>query len=108
MEMPRNSSIRRPSTGPSPGRTRRAPRVSPITRPDPSSLSAASGSTSRNSGLAESRSTQSRLLSAIRLAISTRRAAAVTRLMASFWLLFGAGERSSEMSSTAVSAPRLS
>ncbi len=77
-------------------------------RPEPSSRTAASGSTSRNSGLLEKRRTQSRLLSAIRFAISTRRAALQTRLMARVWLRFGRAERRSEMSSTAASPPRLS
>ena len=87
---------------------RRAPDVIPTIRPEPSSATAAAGSTSRNSGLVEKRSTQSRRVIAIRLAISTRRAEAVTRLMARFCVDFGEGERSSEMSSTADSSPCVS
>ncbi len=61
----------------------------PMMRPAPSSAMAASGSTSRNSGLAEKRSTQSLRVMAIRLAISTRRAEAQTRFIAKFWLALG-------------------
>ena len=80
----------------------------PMMRPEPSSARAASGSTSRNSGLVENRSTQSPRFMAIRLAISTRRALALTRFSARLWLILGWGERRSEMSSTAARLPAVS
>ena len=72
-------------------------------RPAPSSAIAASGSTSRNSGLEDRRSTQSLRVIAIRFAISTRRAEVRTRFIARFWLALGCGDRSSDTSNTAAS-----
>lgn len=97
--------MRRPRIGAPAANSRRTPWVKPMMRPEPSSVTADSGSTSRNSGLDERRSTQSCRFEDIRFAISIRRAAALTRLMARFWLVLGEGARSSEMSSTAESRP---
>ncbi|WP_236638059.1 hypothetical protein [Mangrovicoccus ximenensis] len=105
---PTSSEASRQSTPSVRAISRAAPLVMPITRPLPSSVSAASGSTSRNSGLSDRRSTQSRRLSAMMLAISIRRAAWRTRFSAITWLSRGAGELSSEMSSTAESCPDVS
>ena len=89
--------------------SRRAPAwVMARMRPRASTLMEASGSTSRKSGDCARRTTQSWPDWAIRLACSTRRAAATTRFSARFWLARSAGERRSDRSSTAASSPCMS
>ncbi|MNT31098.1 hypothetical protein D3C72_1669210 [compost metagenome] len=89
-------------------RRRAAACVMPVIRPEPSTDRAASGSTSRNSGAPAKRSTRSWRLLAIRFASSILRTVDETRWRAMFWLVLRMGELSSEISSTAVSAPWVS